>query len=423
MLNESIHYQNGALCCDQQPLVTIAEAVGTPCYVYSLPRILTRLERLKAAFAPLPIAIHYSAKANANLDILRALVQAAAGIDTVSGGEIWRARQAGCPAADIVFAGVGKTAEEIEFAVNEGVGWINIENQAECKMIQAAASQAGRKQRVALRLNPAEQAATQAGIATGHASAKFGLSAAVIRRILTRRAEFPALDFAGLHVHIGSQLSETTATGRAIDVARALLEEFPDSASLNIGGGFPVRYRSEEKLPHIEEFVASLRPKLAELPISEPLMVEPGRFLVADAGVLLTRVLYTKRQLGQTTVIVDASMSELLRPALYDAHHEIIPLNETGDAPRESMPIVGPVCETTDALNRRVVMPLPQPGDFLAILTVGAYGMVMANNYNARPRPAEVVVIRKEDGTEWRLSRAREDWQSFYPGENRRPLD
>ena len=422
MLNESIHYQNGTLYCDQQPLGTIAEAVGTPCYVYSLPRILSQLDRLKAAFAPLPIAIHYSAKANANLDILQALVQAGVGIDTVSGGEIWRARQAGCPAADIVFAGVGKTAEEIEFAVTEGVGWINIENQAECKIIQAVASQAGRKQRVALRLNPAEQAATQAGIATGHASAKFGLSAAVIREILTRRDEFPALDFAGLHVHIGSQLSEATATGRAINVARALLEEFPHLVSLNIGGGFPVRYRSGEELPRIEEFLSSLRPNLAELPTSEPLMVEPGRFLVADAGVLLTRVLYTKRQLGQTTVIVDASMSELLRPALYDAHHEITPLNESSDAPRESMQIVGPVCETTDALNRKVTMPLPQPGDYLAILTVGAYGMVMANNYNARPRPAEVVVVRKDDETKWCLSRARENWQSFYPGENRRPL-
>ena len=182
-------------------------------------------------------------------------------------------------------------------------------------------------------------------------------------------------------------------------------------------------YRSGEALPSVAEFVSSLRPNLADLPISEPLMIEPGRFLVADAGVLLTRVLYTKRQLGQTTVIVDASMSDLLRPALYDAHHEIIPLNEASAAPRESMQIVGPVCETTDALNREVTLPLPQPGDYLAILTVGAYGMVMANNYNARPRPAEVVVFRAAEGSEWRLSRAREDWQSFYPGENRRPLD
>ena len=213
-------------------LATIAQAVGTPVYVYSLPRILSQLERLKAAFAPLPIAIHYSAKANANLDILEALVQAGVGIDAVSGGEIWRARQAGCPAADIVFAGVGKTNTEIEFAVNEGVGWINIENQAECEMIQAAASHRDRKQRVALRLNPAEQAATQASIATGHASAKFGLSATAIQQILARRDEFPALDFAGLHVHIGSQLSEASATGRAIAAARALLEEFPQLVSI-----------------------------------------------------------------------------------------------------------------------------------------------------------------------------------------------
>ena len=419
MLNDSIRYQAGELHCDAQPLSAIAAAIGTPCYVYSLARVHSQLERLRAAFAPTPIAIHYSAKANANLDVLQTLVAAGAGIDAVSGGEIWRARQVGCAAEEIVFAGVGKTAEEIDYAVSEGVGWINIENAAECALIQAAAARAGRCQRVGLRLNPDEVAATFAAIATGHASAKFGLSADAIRAILAEADAYPALKFAGLHIHIGSQLGEVTATGRAIAAARALLDEFPQLRALNIGGGFPVPYDEGDVLPRLEEFVAALRPHLRDLPVSAPLMLEPGRSLVADAGILLTRVLYTKRQLGQTTVIVDASMSELLRPALYGARHTIVPVRENVAAPLETLQIVGPVCETTDALARDVTMPLPRAGDLLAILTAGAYGMVMASNYNARPRPAEVVVPR--EGVGWRLSRAREDWQALYPGETRRP--
>lgn len=421
MLNDSFHYDNGSLHCDGLSLSPIAKRIGTPCYVYSLPRILSQLDRLKAAFRSRPIEIHYSAKANANLDVLRTLTQAGVGIDTVSGGEIWRALQAGCPAADIVFAGVGKTRAEIDYAIDEGVGWINIENQEECDWIQAAASRAGRRQRVALRLNPAERAATHTTIATGHAGAKFGLSATSIREVLRRVERYPALDFCGLHVHIGSQLSETSATGRAIDTAGILLKEYPQLATLNIGGGFPVPYHEDSELPTVEEFVASIQPYLQGLQLREAVKIEPGRFLVADAGVLLTRVLYRKQQLGQTTLIVDASMSELLRPALYGAHHEMIPLNEPGTASRETMQVVGPVCESTDVLLPEVAMPPLQAGDFLAILTVGAYGMVMASNYNARPRPAEVVVQRKGVETGWHLSRARENWRSFYPGESQDP--
>lgn len=421
MLNDSIHYANGSLHCDGISLAQIAERIGTPCYVYSLPRILHQLQRLKAAFQAIPSEIHYSAKANANLDILRALIQAGVGIDTVSGGEIWRALQAGCPAADIVFAGVGKTKAEIDYAIDEGVGWINIENQQECAWIQAAAARAGRTQRVALRLNPAERAATHAAIATGHAEAKFGLSATSIRELMQRAERYPALDFCGLHVHIGSQLSEPSATGRAIDAAGNLLAEYPQLATLNIGGGFPVPYRQDSELSTVEEWVASLQPYLLRLQLREAVKIEPGRFLVADAGVLLTRVLYCKRQLGQTTLIVDASMSELLRPALYGAHHEIVPLNEAGKASRETMQVVGPVCESTDVLLPQVALPPPQAGDLLAILTVGAYGMVMASNYNARPRPAEVVVYQNGAESGWRLSRAREDWRSFYPGESQDP--
>lgn len=425
MLNEAFHYRANELHCEAQPLSAIAAAVGTPAYVYSLARVRSQLARLRAAFSPTPVRIHYSAKANGNLDILREVIRSGAGIDAVSGGEIWRARRAGCAAVDIVFAGVGKTGAEIDYAVREGVGWINIENAAECELIQAAAQRCGRRQRVGLRLNPDEAAPTQAAIATGHAAAKFGLSAATIREILARAAQYPALDFAALHVHIGSQLRETAASSRAIASARALLREFPQLRALNIGGGFPARYQESDALPSLESFVAELRPALRDLPTAEPLMLEPGRAIVADAGVLLTRVLYIKRQRAQTTAIVDASMSELLRPALYGARHAIVPLRESGERP-QTLQIVGPVCETADTLVRDARLPLPAAGDVLAILTAGAYGMAMASNYNARPRPAEVVVgtgkaVGEGEAAGWRLSRAREDWQALYPGETQRP--
>ena len=416
MLNTAIRYQADELHCDALPLAEIAAAVATPCYVYSLGRIIWQLRRLRAAFAPIPLEIHYSAKANANLDVLRTVSEYGAGIDAVSGGEIWRARQAGCAARSIVFAGVGKTAAEIDYAVGEGVGWINIENAAECALIQEAATRHGRIQRVGLRLNPNQAANTLASIATGHANAKFGLSAEAICAILKASADFPALDFAGIHIHIGSQLADASASKRAIAAARQLLATHPRLRNLNIGGGYPVPYRAGDDLPSLEEFATAIRASLRDLPAEIGLLLEPGRALVADAGLLLTRVLYTKQQFGQTTVIVDASMSELMRPALYGAQHEIVPLRRAKHATPTRLQIVGPICETTDTLASDIRMPLPKPGELLAILTAGAYGMVLANNYNARPRPAEVVILA--EGNDWRISRAREDWRSLYPGES-----
>lgn len=403
MLNESFRYIDGALHADSVRLTDLAEAYGTPLYVYSLPRALGNLRRIQQAFAPLNAHIHYSAKANANLSLLQALIRAGAGIDAVSGGEIMRALKAGAAPQDIVFAGVGKTPQEIFYAVEQNVGWFNVENAAELDYINASAAKLGRSGvKVALRLNPEVTANTHPYIATGHGGAKFGLTADTVRALYQERTRWPHLDMVGIHVHIGSQLHDIDATHAAISIALDLIKPYPFIRTVNIGGGLPVPYHPDDELPPVEAFAHSLTPLLRGYEV----ILEPGRSIIADAGLLLSQVLYIKRQGGETMVITDASMAELIRPALYEAHHEIVPV--LNDVPTQSAHVVGPVCETSDVLGRDVVLPDVHPGDLLAILTTGAYGMVMASNYNARLRPAEVIIT--EDGESYRTARRRESW-------------
>lgn len=405
-LNAYFRYVNGRLQGGGVVIADIAEKIKTPFYVYYLPGILGNLTSLRSAFSQLDTHVHYSAKANANLAILRALVGAGAGIDAVSGGEIFKALQAGAKPENIVFAGVGKTVAEIQFALEQGVGWFNVENVAECAIIQQIATSLGRsKVRVALRLNPDVTANTHPHIATGHGGAKFGLTAETIHQLLQEQNQYPALDFKGIHVHIGSQLADTTATVKAVQVALELIAPHAGIRTINIGGGLPVPYHQEQVLPDFATFAQALTPLLQGYQV----LLEPGRSLVASAGILVTQVLYVKRQAGQIYVIVDASMAELMRPALYDAHHEIIPLRQM--TPTQNVTVVGPVCETTDVLGRAVRLANVQPSDLLAILTVGAYGMVMANNYNARPLPAEIVI--QEDDVTWRVARRAQTWDDL----------
>ncbi|HEX2621261.1 MAG TPA: diaminopimelate decarboxylase [Phototrophicaceae bacterium] len=408
MLNDAIHYQpDGALYCDGVALSEIAAQCGTPTYVYSLPRALANLQRIQSAFAALKPHIHYSAKANGNLAILRTLIEAGAGIDAVSSGEIHRALTAGANPEDIVFAGVGKTPDELRYAVEQGVGWFNVENQAELEYINAFVSELGRAPaRIALRLNPEVTANTHPYIATGHGGAKFGLTAETIREILNHQTNYPHLNFAGIHIHIGSQLHDTVATHQAIQTALDLIAPYPQIRTVNIGGGLPVAYKPGEELPSSEAFAAELTPLLKDY----ELLLEPGRAIIADAGLLLVKVLYVKRQAGQTMVIVDGSMAELIRPALYQAHHEIVPVQQS-ELNSQKVHVVGPVCETADVLGREVMLPEVQAGDLLAVLTAGAYGMVMASNYNARLRPAEVVI--EPGGESWHVARQRETWDDL----------
>ncbi|MEQ8677548.1 MAG: diaminopimelate decarboxylase [Aggregatilineales bacterium] len=405
MFNDSIHYKQEALHCDDLPLNEIVAKTGTPTYIYSQKRILENYTQIKSAFAKLDAHIHYSAKANNNHHILKMLVDAGAGIDAVSGGEVYLALNAGCSPENIVFAGVGKSREELRFAIGKGVGWINVENIAEIDYINEITAELGREPtRISLRLNPDVTANTHPYIATGHGGAKFGLTATTIADVLAHQDHYEHLTFSGIHVHIGSQLHDTTATQQAIKAAINLIEPYPNIRTLDIGGGLPVAYTPNEILPSIQDFVDDIYPLVKDY----ELILEPGRAIVADAGLLLTEVLYVKQQAGQIFYIVDASMSELIRPALYQAHHEILPVIKKD---RELTPanIVGPVCETADVLGRNINLPPLIAGDLLAVMTTGAYGMVMASNYNARPRPAEIMV----NGTEWKTVRERETWASL----------
>lgn len=410
MLNDSIRYMNQKLMIDGVDLADLARETGTPAYVYSLPRALQNYRRIADAFADFEAHIHYSAKANANLAVLSALIQAGAGIDAVSAGEAYRALRAGCAPENIVFAGVGKRYDELLWAVEHNIGWSNVENVRELELLNALGLQFGKRPRVALRLNPDVTANTHPYIATGHGGAKFGLTRDVVTEVLSRQADYPSLDFAGIHIHIGSQLGDTEATQTAVRAALDLISPYPEIRTVNVGGGLPVAYQPGQTLPSPADFAAMITPLLRDYMI----ILEPGRSVIADAGLLVVEVLYVKHQAGQRIVIVDGSMTELLRPALYQATHMIVPLNEaSGDySPAE---IVGPVCESADTLGHGVPLPEVQPGDQLAILTAGAYGMVMSSNYNARPRPPEVVV--ESDGKSWRIARRRETWDDLIEPE------
>jgi diaminopimelate decarboxylase len=404
MFNEHIRYTDGKLYCDSVVVDSIAAEIGTPVYIYSLPRALSNLRRIQTLF---PEAhIHFSTKSNANLAVLSALIGAGAGIDAVSAGEIHRALLVGAQASDIVFAGVGKTHEELEYAIRQGVGWINVENVRELDHINSIAEAQGRTQRVALRLNPDVTASTHPYIATGHSYAKFGLTAEVVRGILADQSKYPGIQIEGLHIHIGSQLHDTVATQRAVEIALEIIAPYLTIKTLNIGGGLPVAYAPDEVIPVWDDFAAVLRPLLTGYQV----ILEPGRSIIADAGLLVCEALYVKKQAGTTILIVDASMAELIRPALYEAHHEIVPLVEN-QGERYITQVVGPVCESSDLLGKDLSLPDLQPGERLAILNAGAYGMVMASNYNQRLRPPEVVV--REDGNTWMIARRRETWDDL----------
>ena len=402
VFNSSIRYADKSLMVDDVDLESIAADVGTPAYVYSLKRILQNYRRLREVFAPLNAQLHYSVKANGNLDILRTLSAAGAGFDCVSGGEVFRALSAGARAKDIVFAGVAKTRSEIAYAIDSGIGWFNVENVAELDHIDALAAEAGGESiRVALRLNPEVTANTHPHMQTGHGAAKFGLTAEVIRDVLAAQDKYPSIEFAGIHMHIGSQLGDTDATLSALEKLLALIRPYPEIKTINLGGGLPVPYRFGQSIPSLSGFVEELLPRLDGYSV----LLEPGRSIVADAGLLVAEVLYVKRQAGQVFCIVDASMAEMIRPALYQAHHEIVPLQES-DGDTVVAQVVGPVCESADVLARDRPLPHLQAGDKVALMTAGAYGMAMASNYNARLRPAEVIV--DVDGDSWGVSRRRE---------------
>ncbi|MBW4436159.1 MAG: diaminopimelate decarboxylase [Pleurocapsa minor GSE-CHR-MK-17-07R] len=401
---QSIRYVSDALHVDDVRLDLLANEVGTPAYVYSLKAIRDNFQALRAAFPD--SRIHFSAKCNNNPAILRQLIEDGAGIDAVSAGEIHLARRAGAHSEDVVFAGVGKTVGELYYAVSRGVGWFNIENESEAATINVIAGEHGSRPRIAIRFNPEVQANTHKHIATGHTYAKFGMTEQAARGLLDKKESYPNLRFEGIHIHIGSQLGDTSATTQAVQQALRLAHDYPFIRTLDIGGGFPVAYRASQSLPAPADFAAQILPLVRDY----TLIVEPGRYIAANAGVLLARVLYIKHQGGRQIVILDAGMTELIRPMLYQAHHAIVPVTRR-DGPLSPVTIVGPVCESTDQFAEDVLLPPVQVGDLMAILTTGAYGSVMASNYNARLRPPEIAI--DPDGTKWRVTRRRENWDDL----------
>lgn len=412
--SNSFVYRRGALHCEGVALSAVAGRVGTPVYVYSRAAIEAAVRRFQRALADVPHTLCYSVKANSNLAILRLLRRLGAGFDIVSGGELYRLRQARLGSAPMVFSGVGKTREEIDAAIKQGVLFLNVESAEELAAVAARAAHLRRRTRVTLRINPNVDPHTHRHIATGRREHKFGVPLAHAAPLSLRAGRERWLEWVGLGFHIGSQIQRLAPFRKALrqmeTLAQALRSEGLSPKYLDVGGGVGIRYQSEPTFP-FRDYARLIRQTAKKLGCH--LILEPGRSLVAPAGVLLTRALYEKRGQKKRFLIVDAAMTDFLRPALYDAQHRIVPVQRNPRARRTTVDVVGPVCETADSFARDMRLAAVAPGELLAVCDTGAYGFVMASNYNSRPRPAEVLV----SGKRMRVIRRRETERDLIRGE------
>jgi diaminopimelate decarboxylase len=401
--------------CEGVDLAILAQREGTPLYVYSTAAIRERLRALQASLAGFDAGVCYAVKANSNGAILRLLAEEGAGADIVSGGELWRSLRAGIPAERIVFSGVGKSADEIAQALDAGVARFNIESRAELELLQAIASARGRVARAAVRINPDVDALTHAKISTGKSENKFGVSIAEARSWFSQGDRWPSVRLDGLHMHIGSQILSLEPVRLALQRMAGFWRELESAghaiASIDVGGGLGVRYREGERAIDAADYVAEIRKALEGF--GGRILLEPGRYLVAEAGILLTRVLLEKEGEARRFLVLDAAMNDLLRPGLYDAWHDIVRID--GDAGREPTvyDVVGPVCETGDTFALARTLPRCAAGDLLAIAGTGAYGASMASTYNSRPLAAEVLV---DDGR-YSVARRRQTFDDMVAGE------
>ena len=407
-------YVDKSYFCEKVSLADIAQRAGTPCYVYSSRTILDNFTAYDESLGDLPHKVCYAVKANGTLGILSLLARAGSGFDIVSGGELYRVLKAGGDPARVVFSGVGKREDEIEYALDQRIHSFNCESEPELTLIDALAARRGVRADFALRVNPDVNADTHPYISTGLREHKFGIDIHEAESVYERARSLAHVTASGVSCHIGSQLLDTDPIFEALEKVLALIERLRRAGHiithLDLGGGLGIPYHEGDEAPAIRSFVDCVRQRLQGKGLT--VMVEPGRSIVGPAGVLLTRVLYRKRNVNKEFVVVDAAMNDLIRPSLYRSHHDIIPLRKT-DRPEIVADVVGPICETGDFLARDRTLSNVAPGDYLAIATTGAYGFVLASNYNARRRPPEVLV----EGDKWRIIRTRENYEDLVRGE------
>lgn len=401
-------YRRNALYAESVSVEKIAQSVGTPFYCYSIGTFLDHYLKLRRAFRQLDTTICFSMKANSNLTVLKALVNRGAGLDIVSGGELVRAKKVGVSSKKIVYASVGKTESEIEEAIRSNILMFNVESAAELELINSVACRLDRVQKVAIRINPDVTPGTHHYITTGSKQNKFGLDIETSERLFKGASRFPYLKLAGIHIHIGSQITRPApfveAVGKCLDFIDRVGRAGHRIEYLNIGGGLGIIY-SDEKPQTAEQFASVIVPLIRRRNPSLKLILEPGRFISGNSGILVTRVIYRKRSPAKSFVIVDAAMNDLIRPSFYGAYHEISPVDRSLRRGKpEPVDIVGPVCESGDFLAKDRRLPPVEPGDLLAVFSCGAYGFVMSSNYNSRPRVPEVVVR----GAKFFVSRRRE---------------
>lgn len=423
---DHFHYQNRKLYCENIPVAALAEKYGTPLYIYSQTTLLHHLKQIQTAFASVNPLICYSIKTNGNLHLCKLMQEQGAGFDVTSGGELFRALAAGATGETIVFAGVGKTDAEFREALDKGVSLFNVESEAELHALGRVASSLNKVAPVALRVNPDLPPKTHVKTDTSVKGVKFGLDIDTVLDVARGVLGHSGIQINGLHMHLGSPILSTLpyqqGVSKAITLVGKLREMGHPIQVLNMGGGFGIHYRKQEAQP-ATAFAEVIVPAVKQLGCK--LVLEPGRFIVGNAGILVSKVLYTKESGGKHFLIQDAAMNDLIRPTLYDSFHRIWPVEPAANLPappvdyEEAIPhtqiqdVVGPVCESGDFLAKGRYLPVMLPGQYLAIFSAGAYGMSMSSNYNARPRAAEVLVHDKQD----RLIRRRETYADLVRAE------
>lgn len=407
-------YRNSELTCEDVPLEKIAREVGTPCYVYSHATLAHHFTVFDGAFVHVPHLTCFSVKANSNTAILSLFRTLGGGVDIVSGGELYRARKAGVPPERIVYSGVGKTHDEIDYALREGILMFNIESTDELDTLNTRAARMGLKAPIALRVNPDVDPKTHPYISTGMKKNKFGIDVESALKAYERARSLQNIEILGVDCHIGSQLTEISPFVDALKRLKKLVEQLTakdiNIRYLDLGGGLGISY-DQEAPPHPREYAQAILKELEGLPCT--LIFEPGRVIVGNAGVLVTRVLYTKETGSKNFIIVDAGMNDLVRPSLYGSYHQILPLEKRNRA-NYMADVVGPICESGDFLARDRELPQVKSGEALAVMSAGAYGFTMSSNYNSRPRACEVLV----KGSQYLVIRERETWEDLVRSEH-----